>query len=352
MPKINWIHAKPINFLNVEKHLHKSIQTNQLTNYGPVTIKLEQLIREKLQIESDRSVIVTCNGAAALHALAAGLCLSTGKKLTFATQAFTFPSAAQGFLDNSQIVDIDSGGGLDLNLVDSNTVDGIIVTNVFGMCTDIQKYVDWCDKHSKFLLFDNATGPFTFYHGKNINSYGTGSIISLHHTKPIGFAEGGAIIVEKRFESYIRKCINFGFEVNDGKVKWSPFGSNYKMSEISAACLYEYIFTNFDLIIKHNQNLIQLLQDRLKDVEGVELYPNFSDSEPVVSCIPVLFSKPINEKHMYQLELNGICVRKYYTPLKDFEKSASLFERILCFPCNLDVDSNTIELYIDLIKQL
>lgn len=62
-----------------------------------------------------------------------------GKKMRWVTQDFTFPASAQGILDEAAIVDIDEGGGLNLNLVDTANCDGIIVTNVFGNVVDIVK---------------------------------------------------------------------------------------------------------------------------------------------------------------------------------------------------------------------
>ena len=54
--------------------------------------------------------------------------------------------------------------------------------------------------NNKFLIFDNAATPFTYYKGKSCCNYGHGSTISFHHTKPLGFGEGGAIIVDKKYE--------------------------------------------------------------------------------------------------------------------------------------------------------
>ena len=81
------------------------------------------------------------------------------------------------------IIDIDNDGGLDISKIPKET-DGIIVTNIFGNIVDIEKYITYCNKNNIILLFDNAATPYTFYKGKNCVNYGTGSIISFHHTKP------------------------------------------------------------------------------------------------------------------------------------------------------------------------
>ena len=104
----------------------------------------------------------------------------------------------------SYIVDIDEGGGLDLSKVPADS-DGIIVTNIFGNVVDIDKYVEWAEKNKKFLVFDNAATAYTFYKGKNSCNYGSGSILSFHHTKPFGFGEGGCIVIDKKYEQYFIK---------------------------------------------------------------------------------------------------------------------------------------------------
>ena len=174
---INWVPNKKIS--NINEILEDSINQNQFTNYGPCVKKLEEIIKKKLIIDDTKS----------------GIELLKNKKMNWATQSFTFPPSAQGPLSNTLIIDIDDDGGLDISKIPKG-IEGIIVTNIFGNIVDINKYINYCNKNDIILLFDNAATPFTFYEDKNCVNYGLGSIISFHHTKPIGFGEGGAIIVD------------------------------------------------------------------------------------------------------------------------------------------------------------
>jgi dTDP-4-amino-4,6-dideoxygalactose transaminase len=139
-----------------------------------------------------------------LHTLIALFDYIYNKPLHYAVQCFNFPTSAQNILsDRTTIIDIDPNEGtLDLNKVTSN-IDGIIVTNLFGYVGDIDRYCKWAVEHNKILLFDNAASPYSFYNDKNILEFGDGSIISLHHTKPLGFGEGGVIIVDSKYESLV-----------------------------------------------------------------------------------------------------------------------------------------------------
>ena len=196
---LNWIQKKCINTELVNELLVKSLEINQFTNNGPNVKLLESFIREKFLIDDSKAVIAVTNGAVALHALSSGIQYSENIQIQWATQAFTFPPSAQSNLSSCKIIDIDLDGGINLDDLDS-TINGIIVTNIFGNIVDIDKYVNWSKNNNKFLIFDNAATGYTFYKGKNSVNYGHGCILSFHHTKPFGFGEGGAIIVDKKYK--------------------------------------------------------------------------------------------------------------------------------------------------------
>jgi dTDP-4-amino-4,6-dideoxygalactose transaminase len=351
MIRTPWINFKQCDFVEISSELKQSFQLNQLTNYGPVVRKLEDYFTRELEVSSDKSVIVVVNAAIGLSALVSGINIQENRKLRYATQSFTFPCSGQGPLEDSQIVDIDEDLSLDLNQVDEN-VDGIIVTNVFGLVSDIDKYVDWCRQREMILLFDNATVPFTKYKGINSVNYGTGCIISLHHTKPIGFGEGGLVIVDKKYESSIRKCINFGFEVINGKVIWNKNGMNGKMSELSAAAILSYLQSHKNKMYEHQIKLYDYFAKQIENVPGVKLFPNYGTRTPFVSCLPLIFDKEITNDHLYQLDLSNITARKYYTPLDNSPISNDIFKRILCLPCHVDVTEATLDMYVKIIQQI
>ena len=75
-----------------------------------------------------------------------------------------------------------------------------------------------------------------FITGTNSCNLGNASFISLHHTKPLGFGEGGLAIVDKHLEEQVRIACNFGFVDR----KFNERGSNFKISEISAAAILQY----------------------------------------------------------------------------------------------------------------
>jgi dTDP-4-amino-4,6-dideoxygalactose transaminase len=269
------------------------------------------------------------------------------KKINWATQSFTFPPSTQGTLSNTKIVDIDEEGGLDLNELDE-TIDGIIVTNIFGNIVDIDKYEKWAKDNNKFLIFDNAATPFTFYKGKSCCNYGLGCTISFHHTKPLGFGEGGAIIVDKKYEKNIRCINNFGIGLTDNY--WVREGNNYKMSDISAIYIIQYL-DNFDKIVRKHKILYKYFKEQIiKQKLPLKLFPSFHDENEIMpSCFCLLFDN-YDDKIRLKILDNDIFCRKYYHPLKETKNTVEIYNKILCLPCTVDMTKKDIDLIISLIK--
>jgi dTDP-4-amino-4,6-dideoxygalactose transaminase len=353
MNKIPWLNFKSCDFSDLQNILQPSFALNQLTNGGPVVQELELYFLKLLHLDPGKRVIAVVNASSGLNALVAGINWVHQHSLKYATQAYTFPCAGQGELKGSQIVDIDEEYGPDLNEI-STEVEGLLVTNLFGHVQNLQKYLDWAEINQKILLFDNATVPLSHYQGKNVLNYGVGSIVSLHHTKPFGFGEGGLVIVDEKYENAVRKCINFGFQVSslsDEHVTWSPYGMNGKMSDISAAAILSYLKKNQKQIVSHHLHLYQSFEKKLLNIPSVSLFPHWGSSTPFVNCFALICDHEITNHEIAKYELNNIQAKKYYTPLKFLSKSNYLFKHILCLPCHLDVTEATLDRYLELLSK-
>ena len=345
---INWVPDKNIEHEKVKELLNLSIESKQFTNYGPNVQLLEKITREKFEIQYDKSVIIVANASLGLQILSQGISFYENKNLQWCTQSFTFPPSNQGTLKNSIIIDIDYEGGLNLDEVDKN-IDGLIVTNIFGNIVDIDKYEKYCNNNNKFLIFDNAATHYTFYKGKNCLNYGNGCIISFHHTKPFGFGEGGAIIVDTKYENVIRKLINFGIGY-DENLYYLQEANNCKMSDIQAVYISQYLLYNFNNIIEIHQKLYDYLIKKIKNID-IKLYPSFHDNgKNILSCFSFIFND-FEKSKLVEKELisNNIFCRKYYHPLKETKITCDIYNRILCVPCHKDMNYNNIDKIINII---
>ena len=351
--RVSWTPYKHINFQRVEELLQESLQTKQLTNYGPNVKRLEQFMRQKLQIDDNRAVIATCNATVSLDVIARGIDLKTSNDNQWVTQSFTFPSSAQVKGGNStKIVDIDSSYGLDLTDPEVLKADGMFVTNIFGTCVDIKKYEEYAMKNKKFLVFDNAACLHTLYDGKSIHNYGHASILSLHHTKSGGFAEGGFVFTTRDMEPVVRRLLNFGIDNASFNPKWEPMGMNGKMSDVSSSFILSYLEENFEYIVSHHKSLYDAFSEKMKSLDQghVRMFSNFSDESPVVPCLCVVFQKN-TDRLVDMLKNSGIYSRSYYNPLDpSCKRSMKLYETIICLPCHTDVTFDNLDEYIGVIE--
>jgi dTDP-4-amino-4,6-dideoxygalactose transaminase len=342
---LRWVSKKNVDWARVQELLAPCAVTNHYANRGCVTPYLETLLARVLDLEYGYSVIVTSSGHAALYALAATIALQKGD-MRWGVQSFTFPASAQ-IPGNVEIVDIDESGGLDLLSVPPGT-NGIVVTNPFGYVVDISKYEKYCHDNNIALMFDNAAAPLSRYNGKNICSFGDGSIISLHHTKPIGFGEGGAVIVRSHLAPTVRRVINFGIGLNDRD--WSLLGINGKMSEVSAAFVVQYLEKNVELVKAHHSERLAQVQKFIADEGkscGLTILPSFGETT-IPSCICIVLNRD-SERHIDLLNKEGIEARRYYKPLSEAPVARDLWSCIICIPCHQDVSESKMRKVLELL---
>ncbi len=327
----------------VSRYLAPSFERNHFANGGPCVLKLEERLRELLIISDKKAVIAACSGTAALHGLIGGLSGSWGR-LKLGVQSFTFPCHQQQVLSESVPIDIDEEGGLDLARLQSS-LSGVIVTNCFGHIVDIEKYEGWRRGAGKLLIFDNAATPATFINGVNSLNYGDGAVISLHHTKPLGFSEGGAIVVDRLFERAVRQCI--GYKTAGEGAPSGEYASNFKMSDVCAAYILSILDHYHDIVEKHME-LYAYAKKRFENLPGVQLYP--SSVDPVFSnCLPVLFNHPVDPGVFLD---KGVVCHKYYRPLIETPVASDFYNRILCLPLHYDLTEKDMDLYWDVFASL
>lgn len=318
---IKYVPFKPLFFDRVKDLLQESEQTHMFTNNGPVKQKLEDVLHEKFNLGSDKRVAVTCNGTSALFILISLFEINAQKPLKWVTTAFNFPAATVNRLTTS-VVDIISPDCATISLANIDKYDGVIIPTLFGtippLLEDLENY---CRSNNKILILDNASSPLSKFKDKNINEFGNACIGSTHHTKFLGHNEGGfAVVPTDMYDSFCH-LTNFGF--SDDR-NYNNYGSNAKMSDISAAFTLSHIETydSGEHIKVQNK-----YKKRIDKIEGVEIF-NYS-SQVVYGNMPIIFSKAISHLIFHDV---GIQANKYYKPLKSLPNSTELFSKIVNFP--------------------
>ena len=321
-----FILSKKLNINIFEKYIEPAQSSNHFANGGWAVKELEARAREMLQISESKAIVATSSGSSALHAILFAMMRQNNANMRVATQDFTFPSASQGPATGPIITDIDQN--CNMNIYDEfahNYGQIYIVTNCFGSIQDLDNILLYAQEHKKIIIFDNAATPYSFYNGINTCNLGQASFISLHHTKHIGFGEGGLAIVDRHLEEGVRVACNFGLVDK----QFNERGSNFKMSEISAAAILQYwdSFNIDELQKKLVDNYYEKLFELNKQFQGT-VHPNYADEDKFLpSCLPYIFESPMSENDFPDEDC-----KKYYHPLRGLPISKELYNKIMCFP--------------------
>jgi dTDP-4-amino-4,6-dideoxygalactose transaminase len=343
---ISWCPFKPFDFHAFQKYLTPSVAAQHVTNGGP----LQKVLASRLaaMTGTHRAVVPVANGTAALHALVYAWALHRGRPLRWATQAFTFPSSMQAALADVIIVDLDADHhGPSVRDLEANKerLDGIIVTNVFGLSTDLSKYEVWCAENDKLMLLDNAATPLGTIDGRCIHDFGDGAMVSLHETKAIGRGEGGAAFVPKELERDFQRVICFGFDVSNGQRIGNPLASNYKLSDISAAAALSYLdIVGTKKTLHHLSQLSSYAQEQVGQLRDIDLAPWRVHEPRLWGCLPLSLPADADAEAVCKV-LNilprRIECKRYYMPLIDDRDRARtawrVFDRTICLPLHGDM---------------
>jgi len=310
----NFIQTKQINSKLFLEYLAMANKTNQFTNGGYAVRQLEQRARTMLQITDNKAVIATNSGTSALHAIILTLNKHLGK-LRLATQSFNFPSAIQGPAKDSKILDFDDSLDIDLSNIDD--IDVLIPTNCFGHLQNIDKI----QNKGKIVIYDNAASPYSFWRGYNSCNYGVASFISLHHTKPLGFGEGGLVIIDSYYEQTVRAIIAFDKQANGS---FTRLGNNYKMSELAAAGILQW-WDQFDINKLKDMYFTRYITLKESLLNQVNFFKHSAAANEIFfpNCLPVLYTdKNIESKN----------AMKYYKPLDNSKIANDVYNKISCLP--------------------
>jgi dTDP-4-amino-4,6-dideoxygalactose transaminase len=352
---ISWVPKKNIDLEKINTNILDCIESKHFTNNGKYVQLMQFKIKQLFKIEEDNEVLMTCNGAMGLNCLIGAFNIQYNRELRWIVQSFTFPCSTQGNLVNSIVIDIDENMGPNIKELTEkiNDYDGIVVTNCFGTCTNIELYEDFCKRNNKLLIFDNAASPLTYYNNKNHLNYGDGCMVSLHHTKPIGFGEGGFIVFKKKYLEFMKKALCFGY-TDQNKYEYNIYSHNYKMSEIACIYISNYI-NNINSINNHHIQMMDYFISEIKNnnlENKIKLFPNYVKyNQCLMSTIPIIFNNAVSVDIFVN---HNVEAKKYYYPIniKDNPNSKQLFDTIVCLPLNIDTTFDTIRFYINILLRI
>jgi dTDP-4-amino-4,6-dideoxygalactose transaminase len=315
---IGFVERKDVDWVRVQRSLRLSEAANQWSNFGPVCLELERQIARQLGLARSLAVVATASGTAAVFALVQLHEHMAGRPLRWAVSSYGFPSSVMGPLREARVVDCTAGGLLDLDQVAG--VDGLVVTNPFGLYPELEEHRQYCRDRGLALIVDSC-GAF------DAVTHGPGEALSFHHTKPWGFGEGGCMIVPRELEELARSVIHLGL--------WHGLAVgrralNGKLSDVGAA----FIAQRLDVLPRLSAGY-RAQYERIVRVAaavgfcplgGVARFPG----TPV--NVPLLSPRPLPS-----VANDLVTLAKYYRPLAPTPVATGLYERVVNVPCHAEL---------------
>jgi len=324
---IKYVENKKVNTSSINRHLLTTAAANHWTNFGPLSRQLEARLSEIMALDDSLRVVACCNATVALHSLINMHHTLHGRSLRWITSAFGFYSSSDGVLAEADILDCNDDAMLDIDEARNTPFDGMIATNVFGQKHDMESYRDYAKKHEKILIIDSAMG---FQAGGHIAN----ECISLHHTKPWGFGEGGCAIIHKDNEKLFRSLISFGHDHYDDPI--NRLAINGKISDIACAYILMWLEQYNELKQDYNEQYQRISSIGLEC--GLAVLANTETHPSTPSNVPLLLPKPVKNIPSIDLPFG-----RYYYPLSNKTRALHIYNRIINIPCHreLQIISNS-----------
>lgn len=334
---VAFIEQKLPNFEQLPKILCLSADSGRWANFGPVSSLLESALARYLNLPPSRAVVMCSSGTAGLLTLVALKEYYAQRPLRWVVSAFGFRASCLGPLARAKVLDCDAGGMLDLEALaslDPGSWDGAVVTNIFGLNSDLQHYIAFCRDRGKELIVDNA-GLLDGFRRDDPRG-AADEILSFHQTKPWGMGEGGCVVLPEEEVSTFRALINGGEGLSPAARAWA---SNSKISDISCALILQRLLYAPEWSFAYRDQARRILRIALGS--GLRPLRHMDLATLTPPHLPMLARTPLTEA---DLSNESFVVQKYYQPLStDCPTATAIYTTIVNIPCHPDMASLTDE---------
>ena len=176
---------------------------------------------------------------------------------------------------------------LDIKSIEKNITQytkAIMVIDMFGRSSDIESIMKIAKKHHLKVITDCAQSPGAIHNNRYAGTYADIGGYSLNYHKHIHTGEGGIIVTnDDDLAERMRLIRNHGEAVVGDKGEDNInniIGYNFRMGEIEAAIGIEQL-KKLPALIRKRQSIAERLDRGLKDLVGLNLPLNTSDSSNV-----------------------------------------------------------------------
>ncbi len=330
-----------------------------LTHNGPLVQQLEKDMNQKIGLTN---TVAVSNGTIAIQMAIKALEL----KGDIITSPFTWVATVSAIKWEGctpVFCDIDPDTlNMDPSKIEEcitdNTV-AIMPVHVFGNICDVKAIEEIAQKHNLKVIYDAAHAIGSTLDEESILNYGDISATSLHATKLLNTAEGGACITtDNELAKKLQRIRFFGHNEQKDIVE---DGFNGKLTEVHAALGIANL-KYYDVVLEDRKEKYHLYKELLNEIEGLT-FQVIKQGEPNYSYFPVIFKTEeallnvVNELGKMQ-----IFPRRYFYPsVNTFNKivdykntpiSEDIADRILCLPLYWGLDKSEIKRITALFKLL
>ena len=267
--KSQYLHIKS----DVDAAIQKVIDNTTFIN-GPEVKNFQQALEQYLSV---KHVIPVANGTDALQIAMMALGLKPGDEVI--TASFTYVATAEviALLGLTPIlVDVlPDTFNIDPEAVEraiTPKTKAIVPVHLFGQCADMERLMQIANKHSIYVIEDNAQAigaDFTFSNGekKKAGTIGTIGCTSFFPSKNLGcFGDGGAIFTnDDLLAQKLRMVANHGQTI---RYFHDEVGVNSRLDSIQAAIL-SIKLAQLDHYIASRQKLANAYSDAFSAYDGV-----------------------------------------------------------------------------------
>ena len=273
-----------------QKYVKEAFDTNWVVSLGPNLNAFEGELEKFVNHNGvEHKVVALSAGTAALH-LALKAC-GVGQGDEVCVQSFTFCASSHPitYLGATPVF-IDSERetwNMDPKLLEKAIIDrkektgkypkAIVPVALYGMPYDCDRIMAIANKYGIPVVEDAAEGLGSRFDGKVLGTFGKFGVLSFNRNKIITTSGGGALICAD--EESKNNIMWLATQARDAYPYYqhSEIGYNYRMSNVCAG-IGRGQMTVVQQHIDHHKHVQALYEELLKDVKGVTIHKQPSDS--------------------------------------------------------------------------
>lgn len=232
--------AKP-NIISKDIDLVVDVLKSGMLVQGKYVLELENSFKSLTQTAYSSAL---SNGTATLHLALIALGIKEGDEVIVPAFSYVATANVVELVGAKPIfVDVDiCTFNIDVTKIEiaiTKKTKAIIPVHEFGLACDIEAIMLIAKKHNIYVIEDAACALGAKYKNKHVGSFGDFGSFSLHPRKAISSGEGGVLITNNSiYDKKIKLLRNHGTEIIDGKMEFTEFGFNYRMTDFQAALVY------------------------------------------------------------------------------------------------------------------